>query len=153
MTIENWTVYFDGGIPGGVPTYGVIITDSTGRVIHTLYGLCNYHVQTNNVAEWVALKNALLFCYGLISCGDTLQIFGDSELVIKQLLGEYQVNADHLKPLHKLCRELLTKFKDCGVVVDAQWHKREENRKADYLTGLAYKIYHGDTATAKPRGR
>lgn len=82
---------------------------------------------TNNVAEWEALLAGLR---AAVEAGvDRLQVYGDSELVIRQMKGRYDVNEEHLQPLHDEAKELLRAFK----AVDFEHVPREENERADEL--------------------
>ena len=84
-------------------------------------------VATNNVAEWTALV------LGLQAALDRgirrLAVRLDSELVVKQLSGEYRVKHANLQPLHRQARALLRAFDD----VDVRHVPRKENAHADGL--------------------
>ena len=86
---------------------------------------------TNNVAEYEALlwglENAL--DYG---CGE-LDAFLDSELIVKQLNGEYKVKHPNLKPLYERARILINRFGRVNV----RHIPREENSAADALANQA----------------
>ena len=141
--MNQWTIRFDGGIrggnPGGIPTYGVEIKDGNGTVLHTMSGIVHTEHLTNNVAEWSALRNALAIAWMNRTEFTMLVIIGDSELVIKQLTGEYSVNADHLKPLHQSCQQILHKLID--HTIELHWNRREKNEEADALAEQAHKVY------------
>jgi ribonuclease HI len=82
-------------------------------------------VATNNVAEWNAL------CIGLQAAVDRgirrIKIRLDSELVVKQLLGEYRVKHPPLQPLHRRAVALLREFEH----VDIAHVPRAQNKLAD----------------------
>jgi ribonuclease HI len=84
---------------------------------------------TNNVAEYIAAIRALEWLAALPYRGDLL-VRGDSELVIRQMNGEYEVRAEHLKPYHERLRQLAGQFHH----VEFEWVRREENRRADELS-------------------
>lgn len=74
---------------------------------------------TNNVAEYMALietmkslLNMILDDVDLLS----IQIWTDSQVVVSQVLGEFKVKADNLKPLHKEATSLLESLKTFGEV-------------------------------------
>jgi len=91
---------------------------------------------TNNIAEYTALIEGLKECS---SRGfDTVEVFGDSQLVIRQMKGEYKVKNAKLKPLHNDAMVLVRSF--FGVTFT--WIPREENTIAD---GLSH-------ASPSPRG-
>jgi ribonuclease HI len=86
---------------------------------------------TNNVAEYEAviwgLENCLELGYRKVT------VFSDSELLVKQLNGQYCVKNEGLKPLFKRTLELLRKYESFDVV-----HvRRENNRQADALANEA----------------
>ena len=93
---------------------------------------------TNNVAEWCALGFGLKHLVDQGWKGE-LYIYGDSQLVIRQLTGEYQCRAPHLQKLKARCEELL---KEIGLF-HFSWIKREENSLADALSQRAYVEYTG----------
>lgn len=133
-------VYFDGLCepknPGGVATYGFAVLRD-GKTLHEGSGLAAKpysHHATNNVAEYTALLRALewLLEQGLEK--ESLHVRGDSELVIRQVKGEWKVKAPLIVPLYKQVRELAFKF----PALRLEWIPREKNRRADQLTNLAY---------------
>lgn len=134
MPKEAYTLQFDGGCmggnPGGTAIGSWVVYDKDGKVV--LEGAkveCKGDAATNNVAEWAGLM------YGLEALkehtgGDCiLHIKGDSQLVINQLNGKYQVKKDTLKPFHARCHEALKSFD----VWKATHVKREFNEYADKL--------------------
>lgn len=123
-------LYFDGGNEKEIAAWAVVgIVEQT--VIAKLTGLCDYRLpQTNNIAEWSALYHAILFAYTEKDNYDEIVIMGDSELVVKQILGEYVVGKEHLKPFYKKAKAVLDKIeKPCKI----QWIPREKNGLADSL--------------------
>jgi ribonuclease HI len=62
-----------------------------------------------------------------------LDVFSDSELMVKQLAGDYAVKAEHLKPLHDEARALLRGFAE----VEVRHVPREENAQADLMSNRA----------------
>lgn len=105
---------------------GIIIRDESGNV---LYSHGEYiGVTTNNVAEYRALIHCLEKAAGL-KC-DSLVVNCDSELVVRQVLGEYKVKDKKLAPLHLEVKR---------IVASAPWRfriahvAREMNGEADLL--------------------
>lgn len=111
--------------PAGV---GVVILDSSGNVKKEL----NRYIgeTTNNVAEYKAIIAGLKAAKTFAPSG--INIFADSQLVIKQLLGEYKVKSERLRPLYDQCIKLLNQFSDYNL----QHIPREDNEKADRLANL-----------------
>jgi len=88
-------------------------------------------VATNNYAEYSALICALR-CAVFSRC-DELVVFADSELVVKQINGQYQVRNEGIRPLYESARRwmaLLPKFSIHHI-------PREKNKEADKLANHA----------------
>ena len=89
---------------------------------------------TNNVAEYTALIKVLEWLLANNLNSECVQINSDSQLVVKQLNGEYKVKSKRILPLYREVLQLKNKFKD----IDIRWIAREENNEADALTNKAY---------------
>jgi len=131
MQRKVFRLFTDGACRGnpGVGGAGAVITDDGGRVVwrsNEYFERC-----TNNIAEYKAL---ILGLKGARQCGCRhLEIFMDSELLVKQINGSYQVKNENLKTLMKEVRELLSGF-DCTVVKHVP---RSHNAQADRLANMA----------------
>ncbi len=125
------TIYTDGAARGnpGPAGAGAILTKDDGQVI---VEVCRYLGEmTNNQAEYRALILAIEEAKRI---GATdVAIFTDSELVVKQLTGDYRVKNEGIKPLHKKILELLREIGDYTI----EHVPRENNRHADKLANLA----------------
>src|SRR5262249_16258260 len=86
---------------------------------------------TNNVAEYTALLNALERAEEL--GGKNLAIFSDSELLVKQMNGEYRVKSEELKPLFAEATERLKAFERVTI----RHVRRDQNGRADALCNAA----------------
>lgn len=86
---------------------------------------------TNNVAEYTALIRGLEKAKAMKA--DSLEIFLDSELLVKQMLGIYAVKNERLKAFHARAVSLLREFKDWKI----QHIPRSLNRAADSLARKA----------------
>jgi len=120
--------HIDGGARGnpGPAGYGVSIE---GRSPEDLYGYIG--VATNNTAEYAALLALLEHVAPLQP--DVLTVRSDSELLVKQMRGEYRVKDPKLQVLHAAARRLVA-----GLACVVFEHvPREENRAADALANLA----------------
>jgi ribonuclease HI len=62
-----------------------------------------------------------------------LDVLADSELMVKQLNGDYAVKAEHLKPLHEEARALFQAF----TAIEIRHIPREENAQADSMSNRA----------------
>jgi ribonuclease HI len=140
--------YFDGLCdpnPGGVATYGFIIKRDGKKIDegHGLAGTPKTPQATNNVAEYTGLIRALEWLIAHKVRGEVV-VRGDSDLVIKQVKGEYKVKSALLAPLHGRAKELAEDLPD----VRFEWIQRERNADADRLTNLAYAEYTGQSMKA-----
>jgi ribonuclease HI len=84
---------------------------------------------TNNVAEYTAAIKALEYLESVGFRG-SVEVMGDSQLVIRQFTGEYSVKSAHLKALHERLKSLAKNFER----VSFEWVPRELNSRADYLS-------------------
>jgi ribonuclease HI len=127
-------VHFDGAceeVDGRrVAAYGYALEGAA--LHHEDFGLAvppGHPRATNNVAEYIAAICALEWLVREGFGGD-VQLSGDSQLVIRQMTGEYRVLAEHLRPYHERLLQLVRTFHH----VDFRWVPREENRTADELS-------------------
>lgn len=124
-------LWIDGGSRGnpGPSAIGVLVEDEQGRVLETVSRVIG--VATNNVAEYRALVTGLELARRLGA--QEVEVRSDSELLVKQMKGEYKVKNERLRPLHAEARGLATGFKSFGIL-----HvEREQNRRADGLVNRA----------------
>lgn len=120
------TIHIDGGARGnpGPAAYAVVL-DRPGQPTVEESGTLG--TATNNVAEYTALVNALHLAAELGL--QTLDVYSDSELLVKQMAGEYRVKHPDLQPLHKEASELRKGFAQVRIT-----HvRREQNTRADAL--------------------
>ena len=87
---------------------------------------------TNNVAEYVAAIRALEWLREQGYRGPVI-VSGDSQLVIRQMLGEYRVRTEHLEAYHARLAQLAAEFASVQWV----WVRREQNVRADRLSKMA----------------
>ena len=147
--MDRTIVNFDGACepnPHGLASWAFIVREDLGvaknRFIHSANGVILADKRpTNNVAEYFALGHALKWLRDNNHTKRKLVILGDSQLVIKQVQGEWECNAPHLVGLRDRCIDLLTAFE----VVELKLIPREENEQADHLTRFAW-----ETAAGKP---
>ena len=123
--------YIDGGARGnpGPAGYGVRIEDLDGNLIQELYGPLG--IATNNVAEYNGLLAALKWAVDNGQCD--VHIRADSELLVKQMRGEYKIKNPGLQPLAARARLLMMEL---GKVT-FEHVRRELNKEADRLSNLA----------------
>ncbi len=122
--------YIDGGARGnpGPAGYGVRIENEAGEMIDELHGALG--IATNNVAEYNGLLAALRWA---VDHGEReVHIRADSELLVKQMRGEYKVKHPGLQPLYVRARLLVMELGD----VRFAHVRREKNKEADRLSNL-----------------
>jgi ribonuclease HI len=130
----------DGGSRGnpGPAAYGVVIRDAKGDIVARLKKYIGR--MTNNVAEY----------YGLIAALDYMQSQGiralriesDSELLVKQMRGQYKVRSPELQPLFERARKMSQALESFRI--DHVY--REQNREADALANEAMDEVEGGSA-------
>lgn len=124
-------IFIDGAARGnpGPAGAGIFMTDPEGNVVDEISKYLGE--STNNVAEYTAL------IFGMEEARNKkakeLIINTDSELLAKQLGGEYKVKNPTLKVLHKKVQTLLKSFDEVRV----NRIEREKNKQADRLANEA----------------
>jgi ribonuclease HI len=123
--------HIDGGSRGnpGPAGYGVVVTDQDRNKVAALSEYLGH--QTNNYAEYHGLLAAL--DYALEHSHKALKVIGDSELLVKQIRGEYKVKSPALQELHQQAKEKIAKLEWFVI----QHVLREKNHEADRLANLA----------------
>jgi ribonuclease HI len=117
----------DGGARGnpGPAAYGVVVRNGKGEVIKEWGEYLG--IQTNNVAEYSALVAVLE--YALREKHTTLKVLSDSELMVRQMRGEYKVKNPALKDFYDRAQALARKLERFAI----EHVLRERNRAADRL--------------------
>ncbi|HWY71217.1 MAG TPA: ribonuclease HI family protein [Terriglobales bacterium] len=138
--VEWITANVDGGARGnpGPAGYGAYIRGADGKTIAQLSEYLG--IKTNNFAEYSALIGALE--YAIAHGYRALKVISDSELMVRQMTGQYRVNSPDLKPMYERARSLvrqLDKFAIEHVV-------RAKNQHADRLANEAMDRGMGKTA-------
>jgi ribonuclease HI len=136
--------HIDGGARGnpGPAGYGVVITDQAG---HKVVGLSEYlgH-QTNNYAEYNGLLAAL--DYALEHGHKALKVVADSELLVKQIRGEYKVKSPTLLELYQRAKKMIVQLEWFSI----QHVLRGGNQEADRLANQAMDKGMGRSSAAPP---
>ena len=127
---------FDGGSRGnpGPAAFGVVVRDDRDPDTPLVTAGRFIGVATNNVAEYKGLIFALEQARDLGA--DQVTVRGDSELVIKQMKGQYRVKNAGLKPLYERAQQILLDIKANGRIT-LEHNLREKNKIADRLANLA----------------
>jgi ribonuclease HI len=128
---ETIVAHIDGGARGnpGPAGYGVVIEDHAGRSVERLHEFLG--TQTNNYAEYSALLAALE--YALRQGYKCMKVYTDSELLAKQVRGEYKVRAPGLLDLYDRCKAAIRELSSFEI----RNIPREQNREADHLANVA----------------
>ena len=124
-------IYTDGASRGnpGNAGIGVVIYDLEGQVLRKDNEAIG--IATNNVAEYKAVIRGLELALELKATD--VKLYADSQLLVRQLLGEYKVRNEGLKPLYNKVKAMTGNFKSFAAI-----HiPREQNKEADKLANMA----------------
>ncbi|MEJ2007496.1 MAG: ribonuclease HI family protein [Acidobacteriota bacterium] len=123
--------HIDGGSRGnpGPAAYGIVIEQADGTRVASLSKYLGH--TTNNVAEYEGLLAALN--YALAHNHLRLKVISDSELLTRQINGQYKVRNPNLKILHERARALIAQLDAFQI----EHVRREHNREADRLANQA----------------
>ncbi|KAL0430534.1 UNVERIFIED_CONTAM: hypothetical protein Sradi_0679400 [Sesamum radiatum] len=127
-----WKMYFDGAFHKKGVGAGVVFVTFEGEVLPYSFTLTQNY--SNNVAEYQAL------IFRLEMAVDTkqrhLKVYGDSQLVINQLLDLYEVKKPELLLYHNYAKRLMGWLGD----VELEHLPRRDNKQADALAKLYFRI-------------
>jgi ribonuclease HI len=136
--MATWKLYFDGAFTNGIPMYGwtlqregIEAAKGNGAV-----NLLNEEM-TTNVAEYGGLVAGLAGALTWLKKGDVLVVYGDSQLVIRQMNGEYRIKKAHFLPYVKRAKESIVAANELGAIVALEWIPREQNTRADELSKMS----------------
>lgn len=131
LTVSEVTVYTDGASRGnpGLAGIGLVFFGSDGQEIKRMHRFLG--TATNNVAEYTALLTALEQAQTMHV--GRLNVFSDSELMVRQMNGEYRVRDEKLIPLYEQARQLASKLNK----VTYTHVPRSRNKIADQLANQA----------------
>ncbi|KAL0282696.1 UNVERIFIED_CONTAM: hypothetical protein Sangu_2936800 [Sesamum angustifolium] len=127
-----WKMYFDGTSHKEGVSAAVVFVTSKGEVppySFTLTQNCS-----NNVAEYEALILLLEMIVDIKQLH--LKVYGDTQLVVNQLLGHYEVKKRKLLPHHNYAKRLMGWLRD----VELKHLLRKDNKQVDALAKLASKV-------------
>jgi ribonuclease HI len=129
---EGWyTAHCDGGSRGnpGPSGYGAVVEAPDGRVVARLSQFLG--IQTNNYAEYSGLLAVLN--WAIENSAKRLRVISDSELMVKQMKGQYKVASPVLRPLYEQARRLSAKLDR----FEMRHTLRGGNKEADQLANEA----------------
>ncbi|MHA1862439.1 MAG: ribonuclease HI [Candidatus Thorarchaeota archaeon] len=141
----KYILFFDGACeptnPGGIASFGFLLRVN-GKDIASGKGVVgNGPGFTNNVAEYEGLINGLQVVEQHCKRNDQVQVKGDSQLVIRQMTGDYQVRSPRMIPLHNRAKQVRNQLRHQGVKVGMMWIPRKQNWRADALSHDAFDDY------------
>src|SRR6202041_2206998 len=144
----HWiNAHCDGGARGnpGPAGFGALIRDDHGTVLAELSEFLG--MRTNNYAEYSGLLGCLQ--YAVDHHHPRLRVVSDSELMVKQIQGKYQVKSPDLKPLYEEAKRRIAKL-EAFEITHALRHK---NKDADRLANEAMDrgMRRGPSTEARPQ--
>lgn len=128
---KSINIFIDGASRGnpGPSGIGIVFCDDQDKAVKKLFKFIGN--ATNNVAEYSALIYAMQ--EALIDRYDDVKVKSDSELLTKQLTGEYKVKNENLRPYYDMFQHIARGFNRIEVIsID-----REKNSIADKLANKA----------------
>lgn len=130
------SIYTDGGSRGnpGHSGYGFAVFDNHDNLVHQASQYLG--IKTNNEAEYQGLLSALtwLQTYSQTNTITSADFFMDSELIVRQLQGDYKVKAANLLPIFSQVKKVLSCLNFPINFIHVLRHK---NKLADQLANLA----------------
>lgn len=127
----SYSLYFDGASKGNPGKSGSAAVLYKGEKEVANVGKYIGPRKTNNEAEYMGLIFGLILCIQLNI--KNVKVYGDSQLIIKQMTGEYAVKNERLKKLYEDVRKLIVEFESIGF----EHVRREKNARADQLANEA----------------
>jgi ribonuclease HI len=129
--ITPWALFFDGSSCGKGGGVGILLISPRGEMFE--FAIPIQPIVTNNQAEYEALLRGLQYLReaGAVS----VEIYGDSELVLKQLNDQYECKSDALKNYCEECTEILKSFQLVILQHIPREHNEEANRLAQSASG------------------
>lgn len=130
----NKLVIHTDGVSRGNPgraAIGAIIRDERGGLVASISQSIGR--ATNNQAEYRAIIAALEKALSLDA--GRVELNSDSELVVRQIKGQYRVRKEALRPLYQRVKQLQNRLPDCNI----KHIPRQQNREADKLANASLK--------------
>lgn len=133
--MANITLHTDGASRGnpGAAAIAYTISGLPEKIEHAE----KIGVTTNNQAEYQAMVAALGALEKLDLKDSTIECFADSELMIKQINGEYRVKDELLRPHFLAIKKLIASLEVSGNLITFTAVRRADNKRADELGNMA----------------
>lgn len=131
-------IFTDGASRGnpGLSAAGIVIKDSRNNILNVSRKFLGKH--TNNYAEYMALIESISVLENSGIETEKINFFLDSELVVRQIRGEYKIRN---KDLIKLSLEFMKKISSLKIPFEINYIPRKENEIADKLANEAIDLY------------
>jgi ribonuclease HI len=126
-----WTLFFHGSSCGKGCGIGIVLISPRGASFE--FSLPISCTSTNNQAEYKAVLKGIKLLRDIKA--DSVEVFGDSMLVVNQLIRKYDCIDDILRVYHEECLELLREFKMVSVEHIPKMYNEEANRLAHNASG------------------
>jgi ribonuclease HI len=123
LKITPWALFFDGSSCGKGGGVGILLISPKGEMFE--FAIPIQPTVTNKQAEYEALLRGLQYLKE--AKANSVEIYGDSELVIKQLNDQYECRNDIMRNYYEECKEILK----CFQLVILQHIHREQNEEAN----------------------
>lgn len=120
--------------PKGVATYGWVAYRDEEEITCGLGFIKEGEGATNNLAEYTALIRAIAWVWKTDQKDEQILFRADSQLVIKQLTGEWRVKSETIRPLYERTQRGLSELSN----YDLEWIPSERNMRADALSNQAF---------------
>ena len=127
----RWTLFFDGSSCKQGGDIGIIIVSPRGASFEFSFPI--KPVTTNNQAEYEAILKGLQLLHEVKA--ESIEVFGDSQLVINQLIGLYECKDDILRGYYDECQKLLKEFPHISFQHIPRAQNQEANRLAKSASG------------------
>jgi len=132
----HFILYADGGSRGnpGPAGAGALVRDEEGKKVVIVSDFLG--TTTNNIAEYTGVLRALTELKKLLGSavgGATVDARLDSQLIVRQMNGEYKIKHANIVPLARAVKEVVSEFKS----VTFSHVYREDNKEADALANAA----------------
>jgi ribonuclease HI len=131
LEITPWALFFDGSSCGKGAGVGILLISPKGEMFE--FAIPIQPIVTNNQAEYEALLRGLQHLKEAKAI--SVEIYGDSDLVIKQLNGQYEFRNDILRNYYDECTEILKSFQLVILQHIPREHNEEANRLAQSASG------------------
>ena len=130
------TAYFDGACgppnPGGPAGFGAVIFAGKTKIweCSEVFTPPKKHGTSGNVAEYLALISVLKWCLANKQFISSVYVYGDSELVIRQMFGDWKIHSGFYDSYARLAKKMVSIIPN----IEGSWIPREKNEMADRLS-------------------